>query len=91
MALSGRLTLVALWVLLVTSIPAADDARAFRVQVSGTGRPILLIPGLASSGDTWETTVAHLSDRFTCHVLTLAGFAGNWSTTSASSASITPS
>jgi CheY-like chemotaxis protein len=46
------------------------------VQVTGTGRPILLIPGLASSGDTWTTTVAHLSGRFICHVLTLAGFAG---------------
>ena len=46
------------------------------MQVTGTGRPILLIPGLASSGDTWTTTVAHLSGRFTCHVLTLAGFAG---------------
>jgi len=76
MVLSGRLTLTALWVLLVTSIAAADDTRAFRVHVSGTGRPVLLIPGLASSGDTWTTTVAHLNDRCTCHVLTLAGFAG---------------
>jgi N-formylmaleamate deformylase len=77
MALTRRSTLTALCFLLaITSIAAAEDTRAFRVQVSGTGRPILLIPGLASSGDTWETTVAHLSDRFTCHVLTLAGFAG---------------
>ena len=76
MVLSGRLTLTALWVLLVTSIAAADDTRAFRVHVSGTGRPVLLIPGLASSGGTWTTTVAHLNDRCTCHVLTLAGFAG---------------
>jgi pimeloyl-ACP methyl ester carboxylesterase len=59
------------------SVAAADDMRSFRVQVSGTGRPILLIPGLASSGETWSTTVAHLGDCCTCHVLTVAGFAGS--------------
>ena len=77
MALSRRSTLAALCLLpaLATSA-ASESARSFRVQVTGTGRPILLIPGLASSGDTWTTTVAHLSRRFTCHVLNLAGFAG---------------
>jgi pimeloyl-ACP methyl ester carboxylesterase len=37
---------------------------------------MILIPGLASSGETWTTTVAQLRGRYTCHVLTLAGFAG---------------
>jgi pimeloyl-ACP methyl ester carboxylesterase len=54
--------------------PAAPHA--FRVEVTGHGPPMILIPGFASSGDTWTTTVAHLRDRYTCHVLTLAGFAG---------------
>src|SRR5690242_5501465 len=49
---------------------------SFRVAVSGRGRPMILIPGLASSGDTWTTTVARLRERYECHVLTLAGFAG---------------
>jgi pimeloyl-ACP methyl ester carboxylesterase len=49
---------------------------SFRVEVSGHGRPMILIPGLASSGDTWKTTVARYRDRYECHVLTLAGFAG---------------
>jgi pimeloyl-ACP methyl ester carboxylesterase len=72
-----RSTLAALCLLLALSTSvAAQNTSSFRVQVTGTGRPILLIPGLASSGDTWTTTVAHLSGRFTCHVLTLAGFAG---------------
>jgi pimeloyl-ACP methyl ester carboxylesterase len=47
----------------------------FRVQVTGKGTPMILIPGLASSGETWDTTVARYSDRYECH-LTLAGFAG---------------
>ena len=37
---------------------------------------MILIPGLSSSGETWDTTVAHYQDRFECHVLTVAGFAG---------------
>ena len=49
---------------------------SFRVAVSGHGRPMILIPGLASSGDTWTATVARYRDRYECHVLTLAGFAG---------------
>jgi pimeloyl-ACP methyl ester carboxylesterase len=55
--------------------PAAART-AFRVEVSGHGPPMILIPGLASSGETWATTVEHLRERYTCHVLTLAGFAG---------------
>lgn len=54
----------------------APSPAAFRVQVSGKGTPMILIPGLASSGETWDTTVARYRDRYECHVLTLAGFAG---------------
>ncbi len=58
--------------------PAAPDTthRSFQVEVTGHGRPMILIPGYASSGETWAGTVAHLEDHFACHVLTLAGFAG---------------
>jgi pimeloyl-ACP methyl ester carboxylesterase len=49
---------------------------AFQVKVSGHGQPMILIPGISSSGETWDTTVAHYQDRFQCHVLTVAGFAG---------------
>ena len=58
--------------------PVGSDAqrRSFTVRVSGRGRPIILIPGLSSSGETWKGVVAHLQDRYACHVLTLAGFAG---------------
>lgn len=55
--------------------PAAPSS--FKVEVTGKGRPVILIPGLASSGPgTWATTVARYQDRYQCHVLTLAGFAG---------------
>ncbi len=51
-------------------------ALSFAMKVSGHGDPMILIPGLSSSGETWTTTVAHFQNRYTCHVLTLAGFAG---------------
>jgi pimeloyl-ACP methyl ester carboxylesterase len=37
---------------------------------------MILIPGLASGGNVWDGTVAHFKGRYQCHVLTLAGFAG---------------
>ena len=37
---------------------------------------MILIPGLTCGGDVWKSTVEHFKDRYECHVLTLAGFAG---------------
>lgn len=49
---------------------------AFAVEVTGEGPPMILIPGLASSGEVWDATVEHYRGRHRLHVLTLAGFAG---------------
>jgi N-formylmaleamate deformylase len=54
----------------------AASPAAFSVKTVGKGRPMILIPGLVSSGDVWSTTVDRYKDRYECHVLTLAGFAG---------------
>jgi N-formylmaleamate deformylase len=66
------------------SAPSARPARphrafeptAFGVEVSGTGRPVILIPGLGCPGSIWNDTVAHLAPSAQTHVLTLSGFAG---------------
>lgn len=55
---------------------AASAPQPFHVERSGTGRPLVFIPGLSSSGEVWNETVAHLRGKYDCHVLTLAGFAG---------------
>ncbi|RFP12338.1 alpha/beta hydrolase [Duganella sp. BJB488] len=55
---------------------AAASHPAFKVQVTGQGAPVILIPGLASSGEVWDGTVAHYCGSRQCHVVTLAGFAG---------------
>jgi N-formylmaleamate deformylase len=48
----------------------------FKAVVTGSGPPMILIPGLASGGNVWDGTVAHFKGRYQCNVLTLAGFAG---------------
>jgi N-formylmaleamate deformylase len=55
---------------------AQTPAPSFHVDIVGKGKPMILIPGFASSGKTWDSTVAHYQDKYQCHVLTLAGFAG---------------
>ncbi len=54
----------------------SEEGYPFKTEVKGAGKPIILIPGLSSSGDVWQQTVDLLQENFACHVLTLAGFAG---------------
>lgn len=60
--------------------PPAREAgfvpRSFHVEVTGSGPPMILVPGLGCSGRVWDTTVEHYRARYTVHVLTLAGFGG---------------
>jgi pimeloyl-ACP methyl ester carboxylesterase len=49
---------------------------SFSVHVSGTGRPVIFIPGLGCPASVWDDTVAHLGGAYQAHVLQLAGFAG---------------
>ncbi len=49
---------------------------SFNVEVTGKGTPLLMIPGLSSSGEVWDGTVEKMKDRYECHVVTLPGFAG---------------
>lgn len=49
---------------------------SFRVRVVGRGRPLLLLAGLGCSGAGWNETVARYAKNYQCHVVSLAGFAG---------------
>lgn len=66
--------LFTLFVAIATALHAAP--RSFRVDVKGSGRPMILIPGLSSPGEVWDGTIAHFEKSYQCHRLTLAGFAG---------------
>jgi pimeloyl-ACP methyl ester carboxylesterase len=46
------------------------------VEVVGQGPDVILIPGLASSRDTWKATAARLAGRYRLHLIQVNGFAG---------------
>lgn len=56
--------------------PQALAPTAFGVETSGSGRPVIFLPGFACPGSVWDGTVAHLHGEVEAHVLTLAGTAG---------------
>ncbi|GAA5144779.1 alpha/beta hydrolase [Prosthecobacter algae] len=75
------LTMLLLWTLTLSGhaeevAPGQEKKPLFAVTVTGSGRPMILIPGLSCGGNVWDGTVAHFKDRYECHVVTLAGFAG---------------
>lgn len=68
---------VAVLILVSAAGAGAQTAHpSFSVTVTGRGPAMLLIPGLLSSGEVWDSTVARYQDRYTLHVVTLAGFGG---------------
>jgi N-formylmaleamate deformylase len=75
MRLYHRLALIALLVAVSTDV-RAERARTFTVTRTGSGPALVFVPGLGTSGEVWQGTVAHLSSGHACHVLDLAGFAG---------------
>lgn len=62
--------------LAISATTFAKNNTPFKVEISGKGQAMIFIPGLSSSGDVWNETVAHYKQRYQCHVLTLPGFAG---------------
>lgn len=55
---------------------AATRFQGMEVEVVGTGRPVLMIPGLNSGADTWTDTCTALQPQVQCHIVQLPGFAG---------------
>jgi len=66
--------------MLVLSLGATAGAQtphpSFNVTVTGKGPAMLLIPGLLSTGEVWDSAVERYQSRHTLHVITLAGFGG---------------
>ncbi len=55
---------------------AAFESAYFTVTVSGTGRDVILVPGLASNAAVWDATVAALKTEYRLHVVQVSGFGG---------------
>ena len=58
------------------ALASAKPHYSFGVRITGHGRPMVLIPGLKGSADTYNDVVVHYARHYTCYVITLAGFAG---------------
>jgi len=64
-------------VMIIGLTAALARASSFSVEVAGSGKPVILIPGLGCSTEVWRETSAHLNQEgYQTHTLTLAGFGG---------------
>lgn len=55
---------------------AQFESSRISVVVQGDGPDVILIPGLTSHREIWDTTAAALDDRYRLHLVQLNGFAG---------------
>lgn len=57
---------------------AQPESKSISVKITGDKQStnVLLIPGLSSPGDVWDSTVNALADDYRFHVVSLPGFAG---------------
>jgi pimeloyl-ACP methyl ester carboxylesterase len=50
------------------------NAQSIKVETTGKGVPMVLLPGFASTHDVWETTVNQFKSRYEIHLVNYAGF-----------------
>ncbi len=62
----------------------------FSVEIVGSGPDLVLIPGLASSRETWRTTAERLRRTYRLHLVQVAGFAGEPARANATGPVFTP-
>jgi pimeloyl-ACP methyl ester carboxylesterase len=62
----------------LASVAHAADFQSDYISVTkqGTGPHVVLLHGFASSSDVWKGVAEKLNNRFTLHVVQVAGFAG---------------
>lgn len=58
------------------SATAQSSHDSFSVEVSGSGKAVLMIPGLMSDARIWRPTAEALSNQYQLHIISIAGFAG---------------
>jgi pimeloyl-ACP methyl ester carboxylesterase len=62
----------------------------FNDEIVGNGPDLILIPGLASSRETWKAVAERLKDHYRVHLIQVAGFAGEPSRANASGPVLEP-
>ena len=66
------MTTLALMMLMTVNVWA--QFQSIQITKTGTGEPVLLLPGFTSTGEVWRETVTDISQHKTCHVVNYAGF-----------------
>ena len=61
---------------MATIMPTFDRSGCMSASMATGPRDIILIPGLSSSPEVWDSTVAHLGDGWRVHRIHVQGFAG---------------
>ncbi len=61
----------------ISTLVFSQNKYGLTSTVHGIGEPIILIPGLTSSGSVWHETISSMSGNYQYHVIELPGFAGN--------------
>lgn len=74
----------------IFNVSADSIADRITVTTRGTGPDVLLLPGLACSGEVWNATARHLENHFRLHLIQVAGFAGSPARANAQGAVIQP-
>lgn len=63
--------------LIFFTVSAVETKPSLHVKVVGKGKQsMILIPGLTCPGEVWNETVERYKKEYTCHVISLPGFAG---------------
>lgn len=74
----------------VAKQPQTKVLDRFSDEIVGQGPDIILIPGLASSRDTWKGQIGALASHYRIHLIQVAGFAGEPARSNASGAVLVP-
>ncbi|WP_170837107.1 alpha/beta fold hydrolase [Aquimarina amphilecti] len=56
---------------------AFSQAPAITIDISGSGTPVLFLPGFTTPGSVWDETVANLNGNHQNYLVSYAGFDGN--------------
>ncbi len=71
---SAVLALTAGALMFSAAVSASPTDDVIHVEESGTGSPVVLIPGLMSDGSVWQSTVDQLQKDHKVYVINVAGF-----------------
>lgn len=62
--------------LVIAAVAALSQSHAIRVSKTGSGDPVIYLPGFTTPGSVWNETVKNLKGKYQSHLVSYAGFNG---------------